>query len=104
MQAIENRAVQAERFWRQGDAAKSIADLDAAYRAYTSAHDLITDCAKLHMRAHQKLREINCLRGSSERYTDNILLFLAPLGVFELLAFIFKSKVGSSELCRRTAN
>lgn len=104
MQEIESRAVQAERYWLQGDSAKSIGDLEVAYKAYTSAHDLVTDCAKLHMKAHQKLRAINRLRGSSERYTDNILLFLAPVGVFELLAFIFKSKVGGSELCRRTAN
>ncbi len=104
MQGITDRAAQAEQLWLLGDAALSSGNLEEAYKTYTGAHDLITDCARLHIKAHQKLRVVNRLRGSSERYTDNILLFLAPLGVFELLALIFRSKVGSSEICRRATN
>ncbi len=103
MQSIEERAAQAEQHWLEGDAAQSRGELEAAYRAYTSAHDLITDCAQLHITAHQKLLAINRQRGARERYTDAVLLALAPFGMFELLAFIFRSRVGGSELCQRTA-
>lgn len=101
MTDLQTRATQAEQLWARGDTALGARDLQSAYRLYTEAHDLITDCARLHEQAHRKLRTVNRLLGTRERYTDNVLLFLAPLGVFELLAFVFRSRVASHELCRR---
>jgi hypothetical protein len=100
--AIEPRAAEAESLWRQGDAAQSAGDLEHAYRLYTQAHDLVTDCVKLHIAAHRRLKVNNRMRGNWGEYcTDTILLALAPFGMFELLAVFFRSRVGDSELCRR---
>jgi hypothetical protein len=100
--AIENRAAEAARLWQSGDAAQASGDLERAYRLFTQAHDLVTDCAKLHIQAHRRLKVNNRLRKNWGEYcTDTILLALAPFGMFELLAIFFRSRVGNSELCRR---
>lgn len=101
MSDLEARTIQAEQLWASGDAALEKQALQDAYRFYTEAHDLVTDCAKLHEQAHRKLRVVNRLLGNTERFTDNVLLFLAPVGVFELLAIVFRSKVAGEALCRR---
>lgn len=104
MQDIETRAKQAESLWAQGDAAVSSGDLANAYKLYTQAHDLVTDCAKLHEKAHHKLRPVTRTHADKREYiTDTLLIALAPLGVFRLLEIYFRSKVGGSELCRGRA-
>ncbi|MFA5941937.1 MAG: hypothetical protein WC809_21515 [Sinimarinibacterium sp.] len=102
--SIETRAVQAEKFWSQGDAALAAGDRELAYRQYTNAHDLITDCPALHERAHRKLKAVTKQHGERGEYlTDSVLLALAPFGIFRLIAIALRSKVGGSELCRTRA-
>ena len=102
IQDITKRAAEAEGLWQLGDTAQVSGDLERAYQLFTQAHDLITDCAKLHIQAHRRLKVNNRLRRNWGEYcTDSILLALAPIGMFELLAIFFRSKVGNSELCRR---
>jgi hypothetical protein len=104
LSAIEIRAADALRFWQQGELAQSGGQLDEAYRLFTVAHDLVTDCPRLHLQAHRRLRTINRLRRNWGEYcTDSLLLMLAPLGMFELLALLFRSKVAGLEACRRNA-
>lgn len=99
---ISTRAAEAERLWKLGDTAQANGDLEQSYRLFTQAHDLITDCPKLHIQAHRRLKVVNRLRRNWGEYcTDTILLALAPFGMFELLAIFFRSKIGNSELCRR---
>lgn len=98
---IERRAAQAQVWWARGDAALASNDLAGAYRDYTAAHDLITDCAALHEKAHRKLKAVTRTHGArGEYWTDCMLLALAPLGVFRWIELAFRSKVRGSELCR----
>ena len=60
---IERREAQAAEFWSQGDAAFAAGEHPEAYRHYTSAHDLVTDCPALHERAHRKLRTVTKQHG-----------------------------------------
>ena len=104
MDDIKQRAQQAQALWARGDAAFKRGDLDEAYRLHTQAHDLIVDCPELHRRAHQKLAAVNRLNGRrGELMTDRFLLATAPLGMFRLLAWYFRSRVAGSEHCRRAA-
>ena len=101
VQDIERRAVQAQTLWAQGDAAFAAGDHESAYRLYTQAHDLVMDCAHLHEQAHRKLRSVTRLHADRrEFYTDTLLLWLAPVGVFHLIAFALRSKVGAHDICR----
>ena len=101
---IDSRARQAQSLWESGDRQLAAGNLSEAWRLYTQAHDLVTDCPALHRRAHQQLQQVNRLNGHrGERLTDTLLLVLAPLGVFELIALFFRSQVAASALCRRTA-
>lgn len=101
MQSIEIRAAEADRLWSGGDAALAAHDRERAYRLYTQAHDLIMDCARLHERAHHKLRTVTRLHADRrEFYTDSLLIALAPLGVFQLISFALRSKVMASTICR----
>ncbi len=101
---LATRIAAAEALWQQGDALLAAADGAAAYRAYTAAHDLILDCPRLHLRAHQKLRQVTREHGErGELITDTLLLWLAPLGVFELIAWAVRSSVKADAACRRSA-
>lgn len=101
MHSIESRAAQADELWSRGDDAFSAGDHRLAYQHYTSAHDLVIDCPTLHERAHRKLKTVTRQHGErGEYFTDSLLLALAPVGVFRLIAFALRSKVGGSELCR----
>lgn len=97
MKGIETRSADAARLWQLGDAALATGNPELAYRKYTEAHDLVVDCPPLHIRAHRKLREVTRYRRPrTEYYTDNVLLWLAPLGVFELIAWYFRATGGLS--------
>lgn len=101
---IEERASHAEGLWSQGDAAFAAGDHKLAYQRYTSAHDLVTDCPALHECAHRKLKTVTKLHGErGEHLTDSVLLGLAPLGIFRLIAFALRSRVAGSGLCRTRA-
>jgi hypothetical protein len=101
MNDIQQRVKDARSLWSQGDAAFKQGNLEDAYRLYTEAHDLITDCPELHRQAHQKLREVNRVNGNRGEYlTDQFLLWTAPFGMFQLLALFFRSRVIGSELCK----
>ena len=105
MEDIELRAEEASRLWAAGDSALTSGYPEGAYRLYTQAHDLIMDCAPLHEAAHRKLRIVTRQRSPRwDFYTDTLLLALAPLGIFHLISFALRSKVGASALCRGRSN
>jgi len=104
MQDLPTRIAEAERLWTAGDAALAAGNPELAYRHYTEAHDRVTDCPRLHLRAHRQLRRVTRQRRPrGEYYTDTALLLLAPLGIFELIAWVLRSKVAGAALCRRGA-
>lgn len=100
---LEHRILRAQQQWDAGDRHLAAGELDLAWRAYTDAHDQVTDCPQLHRRAHEKLRGVNRLNGHRGEYlTDVVLLALAPLGVFELIAVFFRSRVAGDAPCRHS--
>lgn len=102
MEEIAQRSASAEALWRDGDAALASGQPEQAYRYYTAAHDLVTDCPKQHLEAHRRLRRVTRARDPRGEYlTDTLLVKLAPLGVFELIAVFFRSRVAGSADCRR---
>jgi hypothetical protein len=104
MEALGQRRAAAEQLWRDGDAALASGQAEQAYRCYTAAHDQVTDCPKLHLEAHRRLRRVTRQRDPRGEYlTDTLLVTLAPLGVFELIALYFRSRVSGSADCRRGA-
>ena len=103
MDSIEERARIAEELWNSALKAESRGDYRKAYKLYTDAHDLITDCARLHQLAHVNLRRVNLEIGNyGELVTDWLLHLFAPLGVFELVAYFAKTDTFSSEFCKRS--
>ncbi|HEY9547476.1 MAG TPA: hypothetical protein VIR56_15800, partial [Solimonas sp.] len=104
MQTIETRILEAEALWRRGDALVDTGDGAAAYAVYTQAHDLIMDCPSLHERAHRKLQRVSARHGHrGEILIDKLLVWLAPLGVFEAIARAQHSAVATLAACRRGA-
>jgi hypothetical protein len=102
MTSIDNRAQQAQAAWAKGQAFEASGRLEAAHACYRDAHDLVVDCPKMHRMAHQHLKRLNTRRGSyRELMTDLVLLGLAPLGVFEAVAYLMKGQVLGSVLCAR---
>ncbi|HPG25035.1 MAG: hypothetical protein H6748_02505 [Spirochaetaceae bacterium] len=104
MESIDERAPRAESLWARGEIAESAGDLAAAYALFTQAHDLVVDCARLHRRAHERLRRVNRrLPHRGELATDWLLHLLAPLGFFELVSFFARGDGFASRLCRQRA-
>ncbi|NGY05714.1 hypothetical protein [Solimonas terrae] len=96
------RMLEAEALWRQGDARVTAGEGAEAYRLYTQAHDLIMDCPSLHERAHRKLARVSARHGHrGEIIIDKLLVWLAPLGVFEAIAAAQRSTVAGLAACRR---
>ena len=101
MDEFEARQALACSLWAKGDACLEAGDRDAAYAHYTTAHDLIMDCPRLHLAAHRRLRRVTRFhRDKREFLTDTLLVRLAPLGIFEVIAFAMRSKVLRIALCR----
>jgi len=101
---ISSRIQRAEKLWQQGDIILSAGNRERAYKLYTEAHDAIVDCPRLHLTAHRKLRLVTRYhRNKTEFITDNLLVWLAPIGVFELIALFTRSSVRREALCRRGA-
>ncbi|TJY55554.1 hypothetical protein E4T66_20810 [Sinimarinibacterium sp. CAU 1509] len=104
MPDIDQRVREAEALWQQGDALLAAGDGRGAYAAYTQAHDQVTDCPRLHETAHRKLRQVSRAHGHrGEVFTDIVLVWLAPLRIFELIALAMRSRVAAEALCRRSA-
>ena len=104
MEDIRVRSEEAASLWSQGDAAFKSSNLEEAYRLYTQAHDLVTDCPSLHRQAHRKLAAVNRLNGRrGELFTDQFLLATAPFGIFTVIAWFFRSQVTGDAICRKAA-
>lgn len=104
MDDIQQRSKQAQALWSRGDASFKASDLAEAYRLYTEAHDLVTDCPTLHREAHLKLAAVNKLNGRrGELFTDQFLLATAPIGIFTVIAWFFRSRVTADAICRKAA-
>jgi len=104
MEPIEQRIETAETLWRNGAQAELNRDYALAYRLYTEAHDTIMDCARLHQNAHVQLRRVNLQLGNyAELLGDWFLHFLAPLRIFELVAYFARTDGAGSALCKRNA-
>jgi hypothetical protein len=102
MDDIQERSKQAQALWSRGDASFQTSDLAESYRLYTEAHDLVTDCPSLHKRAHQKLAAVNRLNGRrGELFTDQFLLATAPLGIFTVIPWFFRSRVTGDVICKK---
>lgn len=99
--AIKDRALAAEGKWKLAQEFEQGGELDAAYATYTEAHDLVIDCPRLHWRSHQHLARINWKRRNiKELIEDRLLLSVAPLGIFVLIAYLLKKQVLGEELCK----
>jgi len=102
MNTIQSRAAEAETAWREGAQHAQRGDLEAAYQAYRTAHDLVVDCPRLHQRAHRQLRQLNWQRRSyRELAIDQLLLGFAPIGIFEIVAYLMTGQVLGSVMCSR---
>ena len=102
MDAIDIRVAKANTLWQEGQRAEDARDYQTAYQLYTDAHDLVIDCPKLHQSAHEYLRRVNFkTRNYSELATDWALHFLAPLKIFEIVAWFSKSDGKFAAACRR---
>jgi len=104
MHDIAQRIHEADTLWKLGDDRLSSEDGAGAYRLYTQAHDLVTDCPSLHLQAHRRLRRVSARHGHRfEQLTDSALIALAPLGVFELIAWFKRSSSAADQACKRAA-
>ncbi len=102
MNSSHDIARQAEAAWQQGLLDEQAGRLDAAYAHYRLAHDLVVDCPRLHEVAHEHLKRLNTRRRAwRELMTDLVLLGLAPLGVFEGVAWLMKRQVLGGVICAR---
>jgi hypothetical protein len=102
MTTITDMARQAEAAWQLGLQAEQAGRLDEAHVHLRRAHDLVVDCPRLHHTAHQHLRRLNIKRGAyRELLTDVFLLGLAPLAIFEIVAFMMKQQVLGGGICAR---
>ena len=102
MKTFDRRNEDAQIALREGIAHEGSGDLQAAYESFRLAHDLVVDCPQLHKEAHQHLRRVNLKRRSyRELATDLFLLGLAPVFIFELVAFMMKGQVLGGVICGR---
>lgn len=102
MESLEARIGKADKCWARGLTSEQDGELQLAYQSFTEAHDLISDCAKHHQKAHEHLRRINHKIGNyGELIIDWLLHLFAPLGVFELVSYFAKTEAFRSALCKR---
>jgi hypothetical protein len=101
---VEIRTRKANSFWADGDRAFAAKQYEKAYRLYTQGHDLITDCPKMHLEAHRRLKRVTVLHADKREFlSDWLLIKLAPLGVFELVAKFMHAGAADSAACKRGA-
>ena len=103
MSDIIDIARQAEAAWQLGMRHEQAGRLDEALLAFRQAHDLVVDCPRLHQRAHRHLRRLNLRRRAwRDLMTDVFLLGLAPLAIFEIVAYLMKRHVLGGVICARS--
>ena len=101
MEDFEARQARALALWEAGNASIQAGNRAEAYAQFTAAHDLIMDCPRLHLAAHRQLRQVTRFHHDKREFlTDIFLIWLAPIGIFEILAFAMRSKVWRAALCR----
>ncbi len=89
MATLAERKQRAEKLWRQGDLALAATNRERAYKLYTEAHDAIVDEPKMHCAAHRKLRKVTRHHTDKREFiTDTLLVWLAPVGIFRLIAAV----------------
>lgn len=99
---IDDIARQAQVAWQHGLQCERTGQLDAAHQHFRHAHDLVVDCPRLHQQAHRHLLRVNLRRKAwRELLTDVVLLGLAPLWVFELVAYAMRKQVLGGSICAR---
>lgn len=97
---ITERANAARHSWVAGRQLEGLGFFDEAYLKYTTAHDLVIDCPRMHWQAHRHLARINWKRRNiGELIEDRLLLCFAPLGVFVLIAWLLKRNVLKESFC-----
>ncbi|CAH0355568.1 hypothetical protein [Aquabacterium sp. CECT 9606] len=102
MTSIEDIAHQAEAAWQLGMQDEQAGRMEAAHAHFRRAHDLVVDCPRLHHTAHVHLRRLNIKRRAyRDLLTDVLLLGLAPLAIFEIVAFLMKRQVLGGTICAR---
>jgi hypothetical protein len=102
MTSLTELATEVEAAWHAGVQAELAGRLDAAYAHFRQAHDLVVACPKMHRQAHRHLRRINQRRRAwRELGTDLVLLSLAPLASFEIVAYLMKGQVLGGHLCKQ---
>jgi hypothetical protein len=98
--SIADIAKQAEAAWQLGMQDEQSNRLEEAYVHFRKAHDLVVDCPRLHHAAHLHMRRLNLKRRAyRELLTDVVLLGLAPLAIFEIVAFLMKRQVLGGVIC-----
>jgi hypothetical protein len=101
MEDFEARQARALALWDAGEGCVQAGDRAGAYAKFTCAHDLIMDCPRLHLAAHRHLREVTRYhRDPREFWTDTVLIWLAPFGIFEALAFAMRSGIWRTGVCQ----
>ncbi len=98
-------ALLVEAEWQQGMRDEQEGRLDEAWAHFRRAHDLVVDCPRLHQVAHRHLLRLNRQRRAwRELMTDVLLLGLAPLSIFEVLAYMMKRQVLGGAICARNSH
>lgn len=102
MERLAIRIEQAQQLWEMGKQAEDLQNYGRAHELYTEAHDLVVDCARLHQKAHERLRVVNLKLGNyGDLITDWSLHYVAPLKVFEIVAYFARSEGHIAAFCRR---
>ena len=102
MSDIIDIARQAEAAWQLGMRRERAGRLDEASLAFRQAHDLVVDCPRLHQLTHRHLHRLNLRRRAwRDLMTDVFLLGLAPLAMFEIVAYLMKRQVLGGVICAR---
>ncbi len=79
--------------FRQGDQLVAAGRLEDARSAYIAAHDVVLDHPALHRQAHQRLLPVHQALGRrGDVFEDQLLLLLAPVGVFVLAHWALRLK------------
>ncbi len=86
---LAQRAEVAAAAFRQGDQLAAAGRHTDARSAYTAGHDVVLDLPLLHRAAHERLLPVHRALGlKRDVLEDQLLLLLAPLGVFVLAAWV----------------
>lgn len=86
------RAERAVALWSRGAREHASGDPATAFATLELAHDLVTDLPGGHREAHERLLPVETELGRTRDVrVGRLLLALAPLGIFTLLAWYFRA-------------